>query len=236
MLAHWLLGAFAVLVGPAQLACGETCAADRLPYYTLHADEHKPACFFHAVKHTECPTDDPLLYVAINTVVDASTSPNGDLFLVNGTTTQIALDQQECSKQFRTRLFLNGALNAQNQITLNHNPEPASVYEATYPYILVDGKYVQGATLNLTAHSKNDGLQHALYLIHAIAPLVSQSEQPHGIRPSDEGDDTLLYVGFGTAGVLFLLVLLLLVFTCQHTHREPEEDCVSENEKMKLQY
>jgi hypothetical protein len=190
-------------------ASGATCTAG---FYTLAPDEHAPACLFHATFHDACPRENEatdLVYLPYTT--------GNDKYLQNGTGSSIELSAEDCASQFRTRLYLFGGIgndtSAPQKKTLNNDPGHAP-YAASYPYILLDGAFVQGAVFTLQEVDIASE-QHEYFQITHIEPLVAQKAQPHGIRQADELDHTVCYAGLGSAGGLFLLLILALAIRCR---------------------
>jgi hypothetical protein len=186
-------------------------------FYTLEPDEHAPACLFHATYHDGCPRENEatdLVYVTLEGAdVQAS---NGDEYLQNGTGAPIELSASDCASQFRTRLYLSSQpddTTPRQNATLNNDPEHAP-YSASYPYILLDDAFIQGATLTLSKVEFSVSA-HTYYQITHIEPLVAQKAQPHGIREADQLDHTLCYAGFGSAGGLFLLLIIVIALRCR---------------------
>lgn len=186
-------------------ATANTCTQG---FYTLAPDEHAPACLFHATFHDACPRENE----ATDLVYLPSTTGR-DQFLRNGTGSPINISTEECASQFRTRLYLQGGINTTTYTaTLNNDPNHAP-YSASYPYIFLDGEFVQGAVITLKEESNI--ATNTYYQITHIAPLVKQKAQPHGIRKADELDNTVCYAGLGSAGGLFLLLILALAIRCR---------------------
>lgn len=222
MLLRWYI--FAAILAHAVLGTGgETCTEG---FITIEPDEHKEACFFRAVKHTGCPDEnDPSVYFRILQTQDSSSVT----YLANGTSGGLQLDSTHCSAQFGTLLYFTS--------TLHSNPKTgilgqlsSSQYATTYPYILYEDHYVQGATLGLLPHGSQSSLATGLYQLTALTPIVKQGAQPHGIRKADELDHTLAYAGLGAASGLFVLLVITLVFMCTHHRGEPKDSCVRAQE------
>jgi hypothetical protein len=205
-----ILGRAAVL-GLALCAARASAATCTAGFYTLAPDEHAPACLFHATFHNACPRENEatdLVYLPYTT--------GKDKYLQNGTGSSIELSAEDCASQFRTHLYLFGGIgndtSAPQNITLNNDPDHAP-YAASYPYILLDGAFVQGAVFTLKEVDIASGNKY--YQITHIEPLVAQKAQPHGIRKADELDHTVCYAGLGSAGGLFLLLILALAIRCR---------------------
>lgn len=188
-----------------------TAACDVRTFYTFRRDEHAPACYFHATLQTRCPNapDDYLVSVR-----DAG---GGD-FLDNATLSPLQLSVSDCATQFRTRLYYDTEFDTEatapvtTQLADRAHGAP---YAASYPYIYINNKYAHGGTIRMEPWPSNDQITANLFLATHLTPLVLQAEQPHGVRPPDERDNTLAYaLGIALGATAFLLVIVL-IFKCK---------------------
>jgi hypothetical protein len=198
-----LIGLTLLLAGAS--AIPHTCPSDGTyrTFYTISQDEHAPACLFHITEHTRC-THAPTDYFSVPTL-------SGSPYLENYTFANLELSANECTSQFRRRIFASNTISGSiTSFVFGASRSSSCSSCASEPYVLYKDIFAQAG--ELTLEKFNSSLSTSIYLVTSVTLYSGQTAQPHGIRKADEEDNNLVIALATSTGALGLLVAVLFGF------------------------